>query len=155
MFLSPEKHYVFVVSFQMIQRRIWVASSSSAPSRPSLQLLSPYCLINRGDSQWIHSCSPPTDPLMKGHLCPCTCGEIHQHTGVFIAGQSHQPIKQNCSSTFSGSAVSGDRWFAPGLESVVEQHLPWTLKSYKALYGSPEDVWGIFWVMLVVQVASN
>lgn len=82
---------------------------------------------------------------MKGDLCPCTCGEIlHQHTAVFIAGQSHQAIKQDCSSSFSGSAVSGDRWFAPGLESVVEQHLPWTLKPHKALYGSPEDVWGIF-----------
>jgi len=81
--------------------------------------------------------------------------EIHQHTGVFIAGQSHQPIKQHCSSSFPFSAVSGDRWFAPGLESVVEQHLPWTLKPYKPLYGSPEDVWGIFCVMLVVQVASN
>ncbi len=64
-------------------------------------------------------------------------------------------IKQDCSSSFSGSAVSGDRWVAPGLESVVEQHLPWTLKPYKALYGSPEDEWGIFCVLLVVQVASN
>lgn len=108
------------------------------------QNISPYCLIYRGKSQWIHTCSPPTDPLMKGDLCPCTCGEIHPHTGVFIAGQSHQTIKQDCSSSFSVSAVSGDRWFAPGLESVVEQHLPWTLKPYKALYGSPEDVWGIF-----------
>lgn len=92
---------------------------------------------------------------MKGHLCPCTCGEIHQTHWCTYCWSESLAIKQDCSSSFSGSAVSGDRWFAPGLESVVEQHLPWTLKPCKALYGSPGDVWGIFCVLLVAQVASN
>ncbi len=94
---------------------------------------------------------------MKEHICSCTCGEIHQTHWCAYCWSEPPGWLSNKTAVLLFRAVQslGTGEFAPGLESVGEQHLPWILKPYKALYGSPEDEWGIFCVLLVTQVASN